>query len=152
MEHLAVQGCIASKKNLKYLSELLTHWTLQTLDISHSRGITGKLSVLMSRDLRSLSSLILHNCELNERDMMSLAEANNKGTLSKLANLDLSENPDMIKHFGVISSIWESLKRLKINYQPDGFSLKHGKFETLPEGGYFARCASVWGSNPGVVS
>ena len=39
LKHLSVQRCITSEKSLKYLSELVTHWILHTLDISHNLGI-----------------------------------------------------------------------------------------------------------------
>ena len=72
LKHLCVQRCITSKEDLKHLSYLLSGWSLQTLDISHSRGIQGNLSVLMSQHFTSLENLILHDCELNKQDLISL--------------------------------------------------------------------------------
>ena len=119
LEHLSVQRCVTSKENLKQVSRMLTHWTLQTLDISHSRGITGELSTLASQDLRSLRNLVLHDCELNDKDMESLAKANEKGMLLNLENLDLSENYYLTAKFGAYSSQWFNLRKLKINNQHD---------------------------------
>ena len=117
LKHLSVQRCIESKGDLKCLSRLLKYWSLQTLDISHSRGITGNLSVLKSRRFRTLENLILHDCELNKQDLISLDRANAKGRLSNLVNLDLSENCDLIESFDALSSTWSSLKRLRIDYE-----------------------------------
>ena len=122
LEHLFLQRCITSKKNLKHASRMLNHWTLHTLDISHSRGIRGELSTLTSQDLTSLRTLILHDCQLNEQDMMSLAEANDKGRLSKLENLDLSENLPLIVRFITIGSKWLNLRKLKINQRDELYS------------------------------
>ena len=47
LEHLGLQRCITSKEVLEDLSHLVTHWTLHTLDIRHSRGIKGKLFILL---------------------------------------------------------------------------------------------------------
>ena len=125
LEHLSVQRCIASKKDLKHVTELLDHWSLHTLDISHSRGITGELSVLTRQTLTPLRSLILHDCDLNEKDMCSLAH------LSYLENLDISENPHMIANLSAFSSNWESLKRLSIDYQPLVLCKRQNLFEIL---------------------
>ena len=132
LKHLCVQRCITSKEALKHLSYLLSGWSLQTLDISHSRGIQGNLSVLMSQHFTSLENLILHDCELNERDLISLDRANKKGRLSRLENLDLSENPHLIESFGAVSSRWRSLKMLRINYTPrNQFSVVKNGFDIL---------------------
>ena len=130
LEYLGVQRCIASKKNLKHLSRLVKRWNLQTLDISHSRGIGGKLSILMSCNFPSLRTLVLHDCNLNRDDMTSLSQANDKGKLSKLENLDVSENYNLICSFGDFTSNWKNLKRLRINYYPFVTVYRNG-FEIL---------------------
>ena len=139
LEYLCVQSCIISKKSLKYLSHLVKYWKLETLDISHSRGIKGKLSILMSEDLSSLRTLVLHDCDLNKEDMITLSMANKKGRLSKLENLDLSENYHLIScfgtdtgencltnSFGAVTSSWKSLKRLRIDYNPSPHEDQNG--------------------------
>ena len=118
MEHLCVQRCITSKKGLKHLSCLIKCWSLQSLDISHSRGVKENLSVLMGRPIASLQNLILHDCELNKEDLISLVRANEEGRLSNLENLDLSENRLLVENFDTISSKWRSLKTPRINYEP----------------------------------
>ena len=46
---------------------------LNKLDISHSSGISGNLSVLLRQSFPSLNSLILSDCGLNSQDLCSLA-------------------------------------------------------------------------------
>ena len=103
-------------------------WSLQTLDISHSRGVKGNLSVLMSQHITSLENLILHDCEV------SLDRANAERKLPKLEDLDLSQNPRLVESFRAISSRWSNLKRLRIDYSPpDQSSLgKRVSNELLP--------------------
>ena len=131
LEHLAVQRCITSRKDLKHVSRMLTHWTLHTLDISHSRSITGELSVMTSQDLNSLRNLILCDCELNECDRNSLAQANEEGRIPNLESLDLSENCHLIETFGAIASKWCRLQKLTISEQPHQFFARRNGFETL---------------------
>ena len=132
LEHLSVQRCIASREDLEQLSRLVTCWSLQTLDISHSRDITGNLSVLLSQGLTSLENLILHDCQLNEQDLVSLGRANAEGRLSELENLDLSDNHHLIESFGAISSQWSSLKKLRIDYAtPNQSSISKRWFNML---------------------
>ena len=132
LKHLCIQRCIESKEALERLSCLLSDWSLQTLDISHSCGIGGNLSVLTSQHFISLENLILHDCELTEQDLISLDVANGEGRLSKLEHLDLSENRLLIENFGLISSRWSSLKRLRIDYAtPNQISVSKRWFNIL---------------------
>ena len=124
LEYFYVQRIIGSKEALEQLSGLLSRWSLRTLDISHSCGITGNLSILMSQHFTSLENLILHNCKMNEQDLVSLDLANDEGRLPKLEDLDLSENPQLTKSFDAISSRWNSLKRLRIDYNPNQSSIR----------------------------
>ena len=118
LEHLSLQRCIASKKVLKQLSHLVTHWALHTLDISHSLGIKGKLSILLQHEFSSLKSLILNDCELKKKDLKTIDQANAQGRLPMLEDLDLSENCRLIGSFDTMSSKWIHLKRLNLDHQP----------------------------------
>ena len=135
LEHLSFQRCITSEENLKQLSRLVKRWDLQTLDISHSRDIQGKLSILMRHNFPSLRTLVLHDCDLNKRDMCSLSKAKNRGKLSKLENLDLSENFWLINCFCAFTPSYRSLKRLRIDCKPissrgrNGFDILHSLLE-----------------------
>ena len=132
LEHFCVQRCIASKEDLEHLSRLTKFWSLQTLDISHSRQIAGNLSILMNQHFRSLENLILHDCELNEQDLINLDRANEERRISRLENLDLSENRLVNEIFGAISSIWSSLKKLRIdNAPPNQLSTERNGFDIL---------------------
>ena len=132
LEHFCVQRCIASKEDLEHLSCLTKFWSLQTLDISHSRQIAGNLSILINQHFRSLENLILHDCELNEQDLINLDRANEERRISRLENLDLSENRLVNEIFGAISSIWSSLKKLRIdNAPPNQLSTERNGFDIL---------------------
>ena len=119
LEHLGLQRCITSKEVLKQLSHLVIHWNLNTLDISQSRGIKGKLSILLQYEFPFLKSLILHDCKLNKTDLETIDLANAQGRLPILEDLHLSENYRLIGNFGMMSSKWIHLKRLKLDYQPN---------------------------------
>ena len=119
LEHLGLQRCIDSNEVLKQLSHLVTQWALHTLDISHSRGIKGKLSILLQYEFPSLKSLMLHDCELKKKDLNSLDQANARGRLPILEDLDLSENYRLIGNVDMMSSKWIHLKRLKLDHQPN---------------------------------
>ena len=126
LEHLGLQRCITSKDVLEQLSHLVTHWTLHTLDIRHSRGIKGKLSILLQYEFPAMKSLILHNCALNEEDLKSLGHANIQSRLPVLADLDLSQNCRLMESATVLSSNWHKLKRLKLDHQPSSSVLLSG--------------------------
>ena len=114
LEHLGLQRCIAWKGFLEQLSPLVSHWTLHTLDISHSRGINGELSILLQHEFPSLKSLILRDCGLNGTDLISLDQANARGRLPVLVDLNLSGNYHLTGSIGQMSSKWINLKRLEL--------------------------------------
>ena len=63
---------------------------LRTLDISVNPRIS--VCVLMRHNFPQLNILILRKCELNAKDLSSLAQASNLGRLLELRHLDLSLN------------------------------------------------------------
>ena len=69
---------------------------LHKLDISHSSGMTGTLSILLCHSFPSLHTLILSDCGLNSQDFISLAHASVKGRLSELKHLDISKNDEAL--------------------------------------------------------
>ena len=98
---------------------------LHKLDISHSSGISGKLSILLCHKFPTLHALILSDCGLNSEDLHNLAKANGKGRLPKLIHLDISQNTfgnDLKKLFEYrcqddieFKCQWESLLILNVN-------------------------------------
>ena len=87
------------------------------MDISHSTGITGCLSILLCHKLSSLETLILHDCGLNSHDARNLAQANVGGRLLYLKHLDISKNyitTDSQSIFS-FSCQWEHLECLSLN-------------------------------------
>ena len=69
---------------------------LNKIEICHSPGITGNLSILLCHSFPSLNSLILSDCGLNSQDLCSLAQASLEGRLPQLRHLDISDNPDLV--------------------------------------------------------
>ena len=125
---LTLQRFVRSPKHLN--CEPTTYLTLQKLDISHSSGMTGNLSRLLSKEFSSLNNLILSDCGLNAQDLLSLAQAKNKGRLPQLKHLDISQNLDLV---GKLESLfqhgeqWHQLLTLNTQQQ----TLSHKDFQVL---------------------
>ena len=117
LEHLGLERCISSRDVLKQLSHLATNGRLHTLDISHSRGIKGKLSILLQYKFPLLKSLNLHDCELNKEDLVTLDDACIQRKLPMLKDLDLSENCLLIADLDLMKSKWKKLRRLNLDHQ-----------------------------------
>ena len=94
LETLALRYFTISAEEVEILSEKLTSIRLTELDLSHSSGLTGNLSVLFTHSLPTLNTLILNLCLLNSNDLQSLALANVEGKLPQLRHLDISHNLD----------------------------------------------------------
>ena len=89
---LGLNLVINSDEHLIALVRSLASTQLRKLDISHSLGITGNLSVLLRHSFPSLNSLVLSHCWLNSQDLCSLAQASVEGRLPQLTHLDITEN------------------------------------------------------------
>ena len=92
LEKLTSYYFTISAEELEILSEKLTDIQLTELDLSHSFGLTGNLSVLFTHSFPTLNTLILSYCGLNSNDLQSLARANVEGKLPQLRHLDISYN------------------------------------------------------------
>ena len=90
LEKLALARFIISAEQLKILSEKLAAVQLTELDLSWCSGFTDNLSVLFTHSFPTLNTLILSWCELNAKDLQSLARANLEGKLPQLRHLDIS--------------------------------------------------------------
>ena len=106
-----------TSSNVERFSNLVTEWRLHTLDISHNKQVSRRFSVLMSHHFTSLKALILHDCALNEQNLITLIRANREGRLPSLEHLDLSGNADLTGSIGKLSSKWNNLKRLRIDHK-----------------------------------
>ena len=95
LEELTLNRFISSVDILHRVTKNATSSHLHTLNISHSSGITGNLSVILCHSLPSLNSLVLSNCGLNSQDLCGLAQASVKGRLPQLKLLDLSYNENI---------------------------------------------------------
>ena len=90
---------------------------LNKIDISHSSGVTGNLSVLLRHSLPSLNSLILSDCGLNSQDLCSLAQASVESRLPQLTHLDISENPGLVGQLDSLFCLdekWQHLVSLHV--------------------------------------
>ena len=106
-----------SPELLTVVSKGATSSQLHKLDISHSSGITGNLSVLLCDSFPSLNSLILSNCGLNSQDLCSLAQASVESRLPQLIDLDISVNKDLVGQLNCLFEKhcnWGTLANLNI--------------------------------------
>ena len=117
LTHLTLHNVIRTMKHLYTISKSKCLTNLQKLDISHSLGLRGSLSILLCHSLLSLDTLILKNCGLSSQDLRSLAEANVKGRIPELKHLHISQNilfeNDLNKLFDS-GCKWERLVQLNI--------------------------------------
>ena len=95
LQRLMIHGFIRSMRLLYMFIQTPALTQLEKLDISHSSGVTGVLSILLCHSFPKLSTLILSNCELNSHDLNCLAHANLKGRLPELMLLDVSQKENL---------------------------------------------------------
>ena len=111
---LRLKRCITRLDDLKHLPVIVHGWDLRILDISHSSGISRKLSILMEQPFQLLHTLVFSDCGLKSKDLGSLARAKVEDILPNLMHLDISQN---INDFGSLFSFeceWERLISLNI--------------------------------------
>ena len=117
LTHLILHNVIRTMKHLYTISKSKCLTNLQKLDISHSSGFRGSLSILLCHSLLSLNSLVLKDCGLSWKDLQSLGEANVKGRIPEIKHLDISQNilfkNDLFKLFD-LGCKWETLVKLNI--------------------------------------
>ena len=117
LTHLTLHDVIKTMKHFYIMTKSACLTNLQKLDISHSSGIRGVLSILLCHSFPSLSTLMLKDCGLSSQDLRSLVEASVKGRISELKHLDISQNimfkNDLDKLFD-LECKWETLVRLNI--------------------------------------
>ena len=114
---LKLHNFIRTEEHLSILSGSTALPKLHKLDIYHSSGITGNLSVLLRRSFPSLNSLISSDCGLNSQDLCSLAQVNVEGRLPQLRHLDISHNIELVGHLRYLferNCKWEGLHSLNI--------------------------------------
>ena len=114
LRQIALQQFLFRKEYLSILAGRLFFAQLHELDISHSFGVRGNLSLLLCHPLPELRALILNGCELNSADLRSLANRN--GRLPKLMNLDVTGNRDSITTLFHDSCTWNKLLKFKMSH------------------------------------
>ena len=117
LTHLALQRFICSVHHLYMVTKTRCLTSLLKLDISHSAGISGCLSILLCHSFPELQTLILSDCGLNSKDLSGIAQACVKGRLPELNHLDLSENlktQSQVKYLFEHNSTWQQLQSLDL--------------------------------------
>ena len=92
LHSLTLHRGISNINHLYMLTKNSVLTRLHKLDISHSSVITGSLSILLCHSFPELRTLVLRDCGLNSPDFRNLAQANVKGRMLMLKNLDISHN------------------------------------------------------------
>ena len=106
---LKLPEVIDSTDELKMLSDKLRGYNLKFIDISKSCDITGNLHVFLLNSFPCLESLVLRDCELESRDLYSLAKANVDNKLPELKHLDISSSSGEIENLFANSAKWNQL-------------------------------------------
>ena len=117
LTELRLQRFVHSIRHLSTVAGNVTSLQLHKLNISHSSGIAGHLSVLMRTSFPFLTNLNLSDCRLNSNDLCSLAQASMDGKLPKLRYLDISENKDIIDRLESLfykQCKWETIDTLNL--------------------------------------
>ena len=116
--HLTLHRFICSAQHLYMMTKSNVLTQLKKLDISHSSGMAGTLSILLCHSFPSLHTLILSDCGLNAQDLNSLAKANAKGRLPELKHLDISNNDELkgyVRYLFEHGCKWEKLLHLNVD-------------------------------------
>ena len=95
LRHLTLQRFVCAPTHLHVVALSALSCRLDKLDVSHSSYVTGCLFILVGHSFPSPHTLILSDCQLNSRDLRSLATACTKGRLPELTMLDVSQNSNL---------------------------------------------------------
>ena len=97
--HLTLNRFVCSPSDLHIVASSVGSSEVSKLDTSHSLGMAGSLSVMLTKHFQSLTSLVVSDCGLVSDDLSSLAKAGSQGRLPQLGHLDLSDNVGIRGHF-----------------------------------------------------
>ena len=117
LTNLTFNKFVTSPSHLNTIVVSVRGSNVSTLDISHSKGITGRLSAFLSHGFPFLDTLILSDCGLNSGDLISLSQAGVEGRLPELKHLDLSENTSLMhqcRHLFSYGQQWDHLLSLDV--------------------------------------
>ena len=114
LTYLALQRFVCSSSDLLTVAVSAKKSAVRYLDISHSSRISGKLFILVGHSFPKLHTLNLKDCELNSKDLCSLAKASSRNRLPELKHLDLSDNPGIIYHLPCFFSYEQKWKNLSL--------------------------------------
>ena len=110
---LDLSSCDASGFDMKALGEADLP-SLQELDLSsNSRTFSGSLSLVLTHTYDTLQKLKLSSCDLTREDVRALGDANRKGYLPYLQDLDIDFNKNVANQVAaLLSTKWQSLQKL----------------------------------------
>ena len=117
LNHLSLNRFVTSPANAHNVALSARNSEVTKLDISHSSGLTGILSVMLREHFPFLTNLVVSDCGLNLDDLKSLAEASSEGRLSELKHLDLSDNEAIsgqCRHLFSFGQKWTGLLSLNV--------------------------------------
>ena len=110
LKHLHLKKFTYTGEDVQDLAQRAVKWDLEKLSITHSKGISGHLSVLLRHCLPSLTYLVLTNCELNSDDMRCLTEAREQGRLPKLEYLSVFYNRIKDPEMWMKNEAWKNVE------------------------------------------
>ena len=117
LNNLTLNRFISSPSHIRIVAASARNSKVTKLDISHSSGLTGMLSILVREDLSYLKSLVLSDCGLDSDDLISLAQAGGQDRLPELEYLDISNNVRVRGHLRQLFSFgqqWSHLLSLNV--------------------------------------
>ena len=157
--HLTLHRSI---RPMEFLHIVTASECLTKLNISHSSGIAGNLSILdlLYQSLWWLETLILSDCGLHSEDLRIIAKASTLGSLPKVKHLDVSYN--VFESSVDLSCLftdgckWESLLHLNVRASSNHWfpflneKVTEGCLSSLQElrfsvvGSFSAGCSAQW--------
>ena len=133
LKQMSMHGAICSAIQLYAMTKSSRLPHLVKLDISHSVGIGGVLSLLLCHKFYSLETLGLRNCGLLAEDLRSVAKSNVADRLPKLEHIDLSENAfgSSAEEMFSFGCQWNSLLSLNVQKNsPDLFNVLSSRVQS----------------------
>ena len=91
--------------------------SLQEVNLSFNRTLSGQLALLLNHTWPALQVLYLQYCNLTVEDIRALGEANRKGYLPSIHEVDLSENKALSGQLALLfTHTWPVLQKLNLQY------------------------------------
>ena len=117
LKQLKLSPVLRKSMNFKSITEKMNLRQLIKIDLT-CVVIWGELSLLVRLELPCLESLVLSDCSLMPGDLRLLSDANRRGHLAKLRNLDLSKNSCLLDVWDEVFAAdypWKTLTKLNVS-------------------------------------